>query len=36
MARRTPVNTVVGLVLAAGAIIFVLLLSGIGAGLLTK
>jgi hypothetical protein len=36
MARRRMFNTVVGLVLAAGAVIFALLLAGVGSGLLTK
>lgn len=36
MARRKRLETVVGVVLAAGALIFVLLLAGVGSGVVTR
>jgi hypothetical protein len=36
MARRSALNTVILLVLIAAAVIFVLLLAGVGSGLLTN
>jgi hypothetical protein len=36
MARRSAFNTVILLVLIAAAVIFVLLLAGVGSGLLTN
>jgi hypothetical protein len=36
MARRRPYEKVIGIVLVAGAILFVLLLAGVGSGLLTN
>ena len=35
MARRTRFTMIIGLVLAVGAVVFVLLLAGVGSGLLT-
>ncbi len=36
MARRDPFRTLILILLIAGAVIFVLLLAGIGSGLLTN
>jgi hypothetical protein len=36
MARKKTYNRVIGVVLALGAVIFILLLAGVGSGLLTN
>jgi len=36
VAKRRAFDTAIGVVLAAGAVIFVLLLAGVGSGVLTK
>jgi hypothetical protein len=36
MAARSPINRVVGVLLAAGAVIFILLLAGVGSGVIAR